>query len=179
MIVEYRFEEVQNLVFYVLDIDGASTQRSAHDLLGQATATLAKLVSCKTTSVLPLVRGASKSGNGELLVTSEEVNASRDKINVVLSAKKLDKKDVFGKSDPFLVFKRVRENGQWVAVHKTEVVMNTLDPKWKPISLPLQVLCNGDWNRPVGCPLLFVLSCPVLSVCLSFAFALSVRCVSC
>lgn len=33
-----------------------------------------------------------------------------------LCANKLDKKDFFGKSDPFLVFYRSNEDGTWVSV---------------------------------------------------------------
>lgn len=35
-----------------------------------------------------------------------------------LCANKLDKKDFFGKSDPFLVFYRSNEDGTWVRVFK-------------------------------------------------------------
>lgn len=34
-----------------------------------------------------------------------------------LCANKLDKKDFFGKSDPFLVFYRSNEDGTWVTIH--------------------------------------------------------------
>lgn len=73
----------------------------------------------------------------------------------------LDKKDFFGKSDPFLVFYRAMEGNQWVPVHKTEVVMKTLglvivvalltctDPKWKPFAVNVGKLCNGDPERPI------------------------------
>merc|ERR1712000_502065 len=61
----------------------------------------------------------------------------------------LDKKDFFGKSDPYLIFKKTKEDGSLVAVYKTETIKNTLNPKWKEISLPLQILCNADWQRPL------------------------------
>jgi len=38
-------------------------------------------------------------------------------------------------------------NGQWTLVHRTEVIKNTLDPSWKPFTLPLRQLCNGDYER--------------------------------
>ncbi|KAJ3585900.1 hypothetical protein NHX12_012308 [Muraenolepis orangiensis] len=43
-------------------------------------------------------------------------------------ANKLDKKDFFGKSDPFMVFYRSNEDGTFTICHKTEVVKNTLNP---------------------------------------------------
>lgn len=39
----------------------------------------------------------------------------------------LDKKDLFGKSDPWLEIHRNNiENGQWTLIHKTEVIKKTL-----------------------------------------------------
>uniref|UniRef100_S4RAC4 C2 domain-containing protein n=1 Tax=Petromyzon marinus TaxID=7757 RepID=S4RAC4_PETMA len=62
---------------------------------------------------------------------------------------KLDKKDFFGKSDPFLVFYRSNEDGSFTISHKTEVVKNTLNPAWQPFSIPVRTLCNGDFDRTI------------------------------
>jgi hypothetical protein len=43
----------------------------------------------------------------------------------------------------------VREDASTVKVHTTEVVKKSLNPFWKPFELPLQVLCNGDKDRPI------------------------------
>nr|XP_054589497.1 copine-8 isoform X3 [Nothobranchius furzeri] len=62
---------------------------------------------------------------------------------------KLDKKDFFGKSDPFLVFFRSNEDGSYTICHKTEVVKNTLDPVWQAFKIPVRALCNGDYDRSI------------------------------
>ncbi|KAK0144908.1 Copine-8 [Merluccius polli] len=62
---------------------------------------------------------------------------------------KLDKKDFFGKSDPFLVFYRSNEDGSYTISHKTEVVKNTLDPVWQAFKIPVRALCNGDYDRSI------------------------------
>ncbi len=59
----------------------------------------------------------------------------------------LDKKDFFGKSDPFVVISKSNESGEYVVVHKTEVIKNTLNPVWKAIVVPVRVLNNGDYER--------------------------------
>ncbi|PWA31054.1 hypothetical protein CCH79_00010713, partial [Gambusia affinis] len=64
-------------------------------------------------------------------------------------ANKLDKKDFFGKSDPFMVFYRSNEDGTFTICHKTEVVKNTLNPVWEPFSIPVRALCNGDYERTI------------------------------
>ncbi|XP_063081290.1 copine-9 isoform X5 [Cavia porcellus] len=75
--------------------------------------------------------------------------ASHDIATMQLCANKLDKKDFFGKSDPFLVFYRSNEDGTFTICHKTEVVKNTLNPVWQPFSIPVRALCNGDYDRTV------------------------------
>jgi hypothetical protein len=42
-------------------------------------------------------------------------------VQLALSAVKLENKDTFGKSDPFVRISKARENGAWVPVLKTEV----------------------------------------------------------
>uniref|UniRef100_A0A673JD78 Copine-3 n=1 Tax=Sinocyclocheilus rhinocerous TaxID=307959 RepID=A0A673JD78_9TELE len=61
----------------------------------------------------------------------------------------LDKKDFFGKSDPYLEFHKQGDDGKWMMVHRTEVIKNTLDPVWKPFTVPLISLCNGDVDRNI------------------------------
>lgn len=65
-----------------------------------------------------------------------------------LRASGVDKKDLFGKSDPFVVISRAN-NRDWTVVHRTEVVKNTLNPIWKPFEIPVSVLCNGNHDRPL------------------------------
>jgi Ca2+-dependent lipid-binding protein len=39
------------------------------------------------------------------------------------------------------------ENGEYVVVHKTEVIKTTLNPVWKTIVIPVRNLNNGDYER--------------------------------
>lgn len=64
-------------------------------------------------------------------------------------AERLDKKDLFGKSDPFLVISRCKEDGVYVPVFKSEVIRKELNPRWKLFEISLQQLCNGDLHRPL------------------------------
>ncbi|XP_015989986.2 copine-9 isoform X7 [Rousettus aegyptiacus] len=77
------------------------------------------------------------------------ISKPKDIATMQLCANKLDKKDFFGKSDPFLVFYRSNEDGTFTICHKTEVVKNTLNPVWQPFSIPVRALCNGDYDRTV------------------------------
>lgn len=53
--------------------------------------------------------------------------------------------DTFGKSDPF-----IRISRGMVPVFKTEVVMNNLNPTFRPFTVCLQRLAGGDPYRPLS-----------------------------
>lgn len=70
--------------------------------------------------------GASKDQHGHIIIVAEELAALKDEVIMQFSGKKLDKKDFFGKSDPFLVFHKSTESGDYIVVHKTEVIITML-----------------------------------------------------
>lgn len=53
------------------------------------------------------------------------------------------------RSDPFLEFYKVGEDGEYHVVHRTEVIKWTLNPNWKPFVIPVQSLCGGDMDRTI------------------------------
>uniref|UniRef100_A0A8C9VNK3 Copine-2 n=1 Tax=Scleropages formosus TaxID=113540 RepID=A0A8C9VNK3_SCLFO len=146
--VDYHFEEVQKLKFAMFDEDKCSTQLYEHDFLGEFTCTLGVIVSSKKLH-RPLILGNGKpAGKGTITITAQELSDNRI-ITLSLCGRKLDKKDFFGKSDPYLEFHKQGEDGKWMMVHRTEVIKNTLDPVWKPFTMPLISLCNGDVDRSI------------------------------
>ncbi|KAM3178776.1 hypothetical protein ACTXT7_001890 [Hymenolepis weldensis] len=56
----------------------------------------------------------------------------------------LDKKDMFGKSDPYIIILRRNERGKWEQCYQSEVVKKTLSPDWKPLLISLDRLCDGN-----------------------------------
>lgn len=55
--------------------------------------------------------------------------------------------DILHSSKSFLC--RVREDGTYVQVWKNDPVMNNLSPTWPITRVPMQVICNGDMDRPI------------------------------
>ncbi|XP_057701514.1 copine-1 isoform X2 [Corythoichthys intestinalis] len=146
--LDYHFETVQNLKLGVYDIDNASKDLGDDDYLGGVEITLGQIVSSKTlTRPLQLKKGK-PAGKGSITITAEEIKDNR-LIELELEAKNLDKKDTFGKSDPFLEFFKKGDDGKWQLVHRTEVVKNNLSPSWKKFSVPLQTFCGSDLERPI------------------------------
>ena len=58
----------------------------------------------------------------------EEEDVKKRKENKGLISKKLDKKDFFGSSDPFLQLSRANEAGGFSVVHRSEHVKNNVNP---------------------------------------------------
>ncbi|XP_062990208.1 copine-8 isoform X3 [Elgaria multicarinata webbii] len=172
-IMDYFFEERQNLRFDLYDVDSKSPNLSKHDFLGQVFCTLGEIVGSQGSRLekpvvmkLPwwnlvaktklAIAGASRLQKGIpgrncgiIILTAEELNCCRDAVLMQFCANKLDKKDFFGKSDPFLVFFRSNEDGSFTICHKTEVIKNTLNPVWQAFKISVRALCNGDHDRTI------------------------------
>uniref|UniRef100_A0A4W6E4M7 Copine 8 n=1 Tax=Lates calcarifer TaxID=8187 RepID=A0A4W6E4M7_LATCA len=148
-ILDYFFEERQNLRFDLYDVDSKSANLSKHDFLGQAYCTLGEVVGSLGSRLEKALGGIPGKKCGTIIVKAEELNNCRESVMMQFCGNKLDKKDFFGKSDPFLVFYRSNEDGTFTICHKTEVVKNTLNPVWQAFKIPVRALCNGDYDRTI------------------------------
>uniref|UniRef100_A0A8C8M046 Copine-3 n=1 Tax=Oncorhynchus tshawytscha TaxID=74940 RepID=A0A8C8M046_ONCTS len=148
LLLDYHFEKVQKLKLGVYDIDNKSVDLKDDDFLGGLECTLGQIVSSKKiTRPLQLKKGK-PAGKGTITITAEEIKDNRA-IVLEVEAKGLDKKDLFGKSDPFLEFFKQGDDGKWQLVHRTEVVKNNLSPSWKKFTVALQTFCNCDMSKPI------------------------------
>uniref|UniRef100_A0A3Q3EZY5 Copine family member IX n=1 Tax=Labrus bergylta TaxID=56723 RepID=A0A3Q3EZY5_9LABR len=167
-VLDFFFEEKQNLRFDVYNVDSRSCNISKHDFLGQTFCTLGEIIGSpggrlektlspelKSYSLLfclfgkPALAAPFNVASQCLYRCLSSLSLSQDIATMQLCANKLDKKDFFGKSDPFLVFYRSNEDGTFTICHKTEVIKNTLNPVWQPFTIPVRALCNGDYDRTV------------------------------
>uniref|UniRef100_A0A674PAU0 Copine Va n=1 Tax=Takifugu rubripes TaxID=31033 RepID=A0A674PAU0_TAKRU len=148
-ILDYFFEEKQNLRFDVYDVDSKSPDLAKHDFLGQVHCTLGEIVGSPASRLEKSLGGIPGRKCGTIILSAEELGNCRDCATMQFCANKLDKKDFFGKSDPFMVFYRSNEDGTFTICHKTEVMKNTLNPVWQAFSIPVRALCNGDYERTI------------------------------
>ncbi|XP_046841250.1 copine-9-like [Xenia sp. Carnegie-2017] len=148
-IMNYFFEEIQELRFHVYDVDSNSPRLSDHDFIGRLDITLGSIIGEHGGRLEAKLENKETSKCGSIILTVEEVSECKDVATLHFKANKLDKKDFLGKSDPFLVFYRCNEDSSFTAVHRTEVIKNTLNPMWKPFSVPGRALCNGDYDRSI------------------------------
>ncbi|XP_040890844.1 copine-9-like isoform X3 [Toxotes jaculatrix] len=149
-VLDFFFEEKQNLRFDVYNVDTRSSNLSKHkDFLGQMFCTLGEIIGSTGSRLERTLSGIPGKKCGSIIFTAEELSNCRDIATMQFCANKLDKKDFFGKSDPFLVFYRSNEDGTFTICHKTEVIKNNLNPVWQPFTIPVRALCNGDYDRTV------------------------------
>ncbi|XP_077051642.1 copine-4 isoform X1 [Siphateles boraxobius] len=148
--VDYYFEEVQRLRFELHDISSNHNGLKEADFLGAMECTLGQIVSQRKLSKALLKQG-NTSGKSSITVTAEELSGNDDYVELAFSAKKLDDKDFFSKSDPFLEIFRVNDDGTASLVHRTETIMNNLSPVWKSFKVSLNTLCSGDQERELKC----------------------------
>ncbi|XP_069767301.1 copine-4 isoform X1 [Narcine bancroftii] len=146
--VDFYFEEVQRLRFEVHDIDSNHLHNGVKDaeFLGGMECTLGQIISQRKLSKSLLKQG-NTAGKSSITVIAEELSGNDDYVELIFSARKLDDKDFFSKSDPFLEIFRMNDDGTQQLVHRTEVIMNNLNPMWKSFKVSVNSLCSGDHDR--------------------------------
>ncbi|KXS19628.1 Copine-domain-containing protein [Gonapodya prolifera JEL478] len=121
-------------------ISAAPSHRSQSSLTDTVTNSLRNL------NLVPRGRGAPRI---RVLVEELKEQGANEFVLLRCSGQGLDKKDLFGKSDPFLLVEKRRDDGEWVPVHRTPEIRKTLNPNWPPFRLPLSLLNNNTPTRPL------------------------------
>lgn len=142
----FRFEEQQNLRIEVYDADSKSANLKDHDFVGSVEITLGQLVSHRKVQKKIEFKD-SKSDRGTLIISSEELGTNKEEVELQFGAYNLDKKDLFGSSDPFIVVLKSSDTGDFAPIGKTEVIKKNTNPTWKPITVSVKDLCNSQYDR--------------------------------
>ncbi len=98
-----------NHVFAVIE---ETYQEQLNVRSGQLKHFVVDVICCPTIdqSLLLLLRGP-KPDSGSMIVSAEEMGTCKEEVTLQFCGRKLDKKDFFGKSDPFLLLYRTNEDG--------------------------------------------------------------------
>jgi len=159
--LDYYFEQQQILRFDVFDEDKKGSQKlSDHDVLGSCTMNLGEIVhepGCVMAKKLmhrgKLVKNKKSKKLSHLIATVEKVNCKGNQlVTLQFSCKGLPKMDgLFGKSDPYFLIERTREDGKKVTVYgnRDHHIKRNLNPRFKPFKIETQTLCNNDEYRPI------------------------------
>ncbi|KAI9338258.1 Copine-domain-containing protein [Zopfochytrium polystomum] len=172
-VVEFFFEEVQNLVFVIVDVDHPGHPMTHQDYLGHTVVSLATVVSSGTKghaaqlsgdpNLLP--RGLPKfdrppaatrrqAQKSRIAITATTQDDMRRKAFLSISVQKLEAKDANGKSDPYIVLSRIERdqyNGErLVSVYKSPVIRKTTRPIWQRLKVPAKHLSlSNSGNEPI------------------------------
>lgn len=163
--IVYQFEIVQTLVFHLYDVDTQfhnvevkMLKLDEQQFLGEATCALSEVVTKSNRSLtLDLVhreesnRSNRMRNHGKLTVHAEECISSKTTTEMILRCSDLEYKDLFSKSDPFLIISKEAESGIPIPVCKTEVIKNDLKPTWKPVYLNSQQVGSKDTPLVIEC----------------------------
>ncbi|XP_070254464.1 copine-7 isoform X3 [Myotis yumanensis] len=160
--LDYYFEEAQKLRFEVYDSHGpGSLSCQDDDFLGGMECTLGQIVAQKKVTRPLLLKFGRNAGKSTItvrpppscpaLVVAEDISTNNGYVELSFRAQKLDDKDVFSKSDPFLELYRVNDDQSEQLVYRTEVVKNNLSPVWEPFKVSLNSLCSCEESRPLKC----------------------------
>ncbi|XP_035975677.1 copine-7 isoform X2 [Halichoerus grypus] len=150
--LDYYFEEVQKLRFEVYDTHGPSSLGCQDDdFLGGMECTLGQIVAQKKMTRALLLKFGRNAGKSTITVIAEDISGNNGYVELSFRARKLDDKDLFSKSDPFLELYRVNDDQSEQLVYRTEVVKNNLSPVWEPFKVSLSNLCSCEETRPLKC----------------------------
>ncbi|KAB5525221.1 hypothetical protein DKX38_022970 [Salix brachista] len=163
--ITFEFEAVQTLVFCAYDIDTQlhnidvkMLKLEEQQFLGEASCVLSEVVTRPSRSLtLDLLyrEDPTMSGNprhcGQLIVHAEECISSKTLVEMVLRCSDLELKDLFSKSDPFLLISKIVEVGLPIPVCKTEVLKNDHSPAWKPVYLSIQQVGSKESPLMIEC----------------------------
>uniref|UniRef100_A0A3P8PQT3 C2 domain-containing protein n=1 Tax=Astatotilapia calliptera TaxID=8154 RepID=A0A3P8PQT3_ASTCA len=152
--LDFYFEEVQRLRFELYDINSSHNGLKEAIFLGSVECTLGQVSHKFVVELMAapwLHNEALIKGKMCFQITAEELTGNDDYIELSFSARKLDDKDFFSKSDPFLEIHRLNDDATLQLVYRTETVMNNLNPVWKTFKVSLNSLCSGDHERKLQC----------------------------
>jgi len=147
--LDFYFEEVQNLTFEIHDVDAHS-----RDYIGRVNCTVGDIFGARGQELVRPVASQRVKMMGAppvMIIRGEEVRGANANVHFKFSGSHLDKKDFgpFAKSDPYMLLYKEMPDGTRTLVHRTNTVLNDLNPTWQPFSIHLSVLCNGDIKMPL------------------------------
>lgn len=144
--VMFVFEVRQPLMFRVYDVDNEKANLTKQDFIGEASIELSQIISGNPTTKLELHVPNKKEVRGILSITPEQVENCASLVEGSIQGINLKKPGMFSGNDPFFIVSKSSEGGKWLPIFQSEVNKKM---KYKKFSIPYQVLCNVDPDRPV------------------------------
>eukprot|EP00049_Salpingoeca_infusionum_P010983 m.189770 g.189770 ORF g.189770 m.189770 type:complete len:526 (+) comp14800_c0_seq6:133-1710(+) len=148
--VPFFFERQQTFRVDIYDSDARDvSDLSKHDYVGSVDFTLGSLMGEHCGKLTSLLKKKGKElKKGSITILGEEAHGANQDVEFRMRGEGLDKKDLFGKSDPYVNIYRQGAHG-WVRVETTPVIKKTLNPTWPVFSISYSELCLGNSSTPL------------------------------
>ncbi|XP_075772100.1 copine-6-like, partial [Pelodiscus sinensis] len=150
-LLDYFFEEMQAFCFEAYSASAEDGGVEEDTFLGAAEWSLGQIVSQTKVTKPLLLKDGTTAGKSTITIEAEEVTSPNHFVQLEFRAQKLDNKDLFTKSDPFLEIYKVTGPQTEHLVVRTEVVNNNLSPTWEPFRVSLHSLCSCDPDKTIRC----------------------------
>lgn len=150
--VDYHFDMYQLLIVDLINV-------ATGELLGRVETLLANIIGARGQSAsFSFFTGAQQTSCALIVSARKHTAQTGGSVKFKFAAKKLDKKDLFGKSDPYFKILRI-EGNSYADVYQSEYITQDLNPKWKSFEVPLDRLVTSkrtddyflvqcfDWDR--------------------------------
>ena len=138
----------QKLRILVNDMEMSRTDSDTHSMIGCVELTLVEVLTQHKIQRKILYNNNPLLERGTLIITAEEVKANKEMVEMQLRAHNIDMSTLrFGKANPYIVISKISDNGEYVVVYRTEAIAKSRNPVWKPLRIPVAILCNGDYSR--------------------------------
>ncbi|KAI7724453.1 hypothetical protein M8C21_025681, partial [Ambrosia artemisiifolia] len=163
--VSYFFERVQTLLFRVYDVNtqfhGPEVKTIKLDdlqYLGECSCQLSQIVTNQRrswTTDLEIIAESTMSTKpkklGQLTVHAEDELISKTTVELTFKCSDLENRNLFFKSECFLIISKYVESGATIPICRTEVLKNILNPQWKPILLNMSQVGSKDSPLIIEC----------------------------
>jgi len=149
----FAFEEIQHVRFEVYDVessfssnDSSGLDLSRQQLLGSVETTLANVFGTHNKTWSSPLRAPSGAAAGSLSVVAEEMGESNALVQAQFYAQNLPRVGVSGTPNAFYVLSKLREDGAWVPVYKSEVRRSS-SPAFSRMEGTTTAIANCDMYR--------------------------------
>jgi len=141
---DYNFSKVTKLTISIFD----EVRKSADKKMGNAVFEIGEVLGSRGN-----IKAKKLKNGGTLFCRIVKAPSAGGMFHFQINGKGLKNVDgMFGKSDPFFeVSKLINAAGgaTWQVVHRSEVIKDDLNPKWKAVSLSLNDICGDNKDQQV------------------------------
>ncbi|EGG25009.1 hypothetical protein DFA_03255 [Cavenderia fasciculata] len=149
--INYKFEAIQPLRIVVCNGEATTnySELSKLHVYGIFDLTLADVIYHPSRRIQSELLSVDQVYRGTIDIKAEFSPRSHQKLHFEIACKNLEKKDFFGKSDPFFKIYKHDHGLVWNQAYISDIKKKTLDPHYEKVKLSADDLCDGRLDNPI------------------------------